>query len=179
MQICTPRGSCSASEDWRWREKKMSLDAGCDGSHSNAGRRGCRLRGEFVDRLFKLAAATLALVLFGTPVVALVDCSPNAAMVRHCGGDDCPMMRARQQSGTQVSQAPSGDGSCCQISNLPPSNQQPAMTTVSRTLLSMPGSQGIVLSAAVPILAAGQGPPVQSLLAVGPTPQAVLCTFLI
>ncbi len=132
-----------------------------------------------MNRFFKLAAAMLVLVLFGTPVVALVNCSPKVTVAGHCDGEDCPMMHARQDTGPQVSSSSSGDGSCCQVSDLPPTNERPAVTTVDRTSLQLPGLSTSVLPMAVPVLAAGQGPPVQSLLALGPAPQAVLCTFLI
>ncbi len=89
------------------------------------------------------------------------------------------MMHARQDSGAQVSHSSSGDGSCCQVSDLPPTNEPPAVTTATRTSLQLPGSSTSVLPMAVPVLAAGHGPPVQLLLVLGPAPQAVLCTFLI
>ena len=132
-----------------------------------------------MNRFVKLAAAMLALMLFGTPLVALVNCSPKAAMAGHCGGEHCPMMQARQHSDTQISEVPSGDGSCCQVSNLPPTTAKPAVTTESRTSLQLPSSQILAFAAAAPMLAALQGPPVESLVAVGSPPQAVLCTFLV
>jgi hypothetical protein len=131
-----------------------------------------------VNRFVKLAAAMLALMLFGTPLVALVNCSPKAAMAGHCGGEHCPMMHARQHSDTQISEAPSGDSSCCQMSSLPPSAANPAVTNEARVSLQPPTSQTLSVATAMPILAAAQGPPAESLLAVGP-PQAVLCTFLV
>lgn len=131
-----------------------------------------------MNRFVKLAAAMLALMLFGTPLVALVNCSPKAAMAGHCGGEHCPMMQARQHSDTQISEVPSGDGSCCQISSLPPSTVKPAVTNEARTCLQPPSSQTVAVAAVAPIVASAQGPPV-AILAVGPPPQAVLCTFLV
>ena len=88
------------------------------------------------------------------------------------------MMRARQHSGSQISEASPGDGSCCQMSSLPPSAAKPAVTNEARVSLQPPISQTLVVAPAVPILTAAQGPPAESLLAAG-LPQAVLCTFLV
>jgi hypothetical protein len=130
-----------------------------------------------VNRFVKLAAAMLALMLFGTPLVALVNCSPKAAMAGHCGGEHCPMMQARQHSDTQISEVPSGDGSCCQMSSLPPSTAKPALTNEARVSLQPADSQTFAIAAA-PIMASTAGPRM-AILAVGPPPQAVLCTFLV
>lgn len=131
----------------------------------------------FVNRLIKLGAAVLVLMLFSTPLVALVNCSPKAAMAGHCGGEDCPMMHARQQSNTQISEAPSGDGSCCQMSSLPPSPTRPAATSEARVLVQPSSSQAVTVSAA-PVGVSAQVSPVL-LLAAGPPPQALLCVFLV
>ena len=131
-----------------------------------------------MNRLFKLAAAMLALVLFATPLAAFANCSPKAAMAGHCGGEDCPMMQARQQSGMQVSEAPSGDGSCCQMSSLPPSRTKPAVANETKASAEPPSSQSLAIVVTAPTMAATAGPPM-AVLAVGPQPQAVLCTFLV
>lgn len=129
-----------------------------------------------MNRSVKLAATVLALVLFAMPLAALAKC--QSGMAGHCGGEDCPMMHARQHSETQISEAPSGDGSCCQISSLPSSSTKPAVTNEARASVEPPSSQSPTIVAAAPIMASTTGPPVAP-LAVGPPPQAVLCTFLV
>ncbi len=128
-----------------------------------------------MNRFGKLAAATLALLLFGTPLVALVNCTHKAALARHCGGEHCPMMRARQHSGAQVSEAPAGDGSCCQMSSLPPSSAKPAVTNEARVSLQPASSQTLVVA---PPAVVASAPPV-AVLAASPSPQVLLCTFLV
>lgn len=130
-----------------------------------------------MNRAIKLVAAMLALVLFGTPLVALVNCSSGTAVAGHCGGEDCPMMQGRQTSGVQISEVPSGDGSCCQLSSLPPSQASPAVTNEGRVSVQPGGSQTLLI-AALPTVASIQGPPA-TVVAVGAPPQAVLCTFLV
>jgi hypothetical protein len=130
-----------------------------------------------VNRLVKLAAASLALLLFATPLAAFANCSAKAAMAVQCGGEHCPMMHARQQSDTQISEIPSGDGSCCQMSSLPPGTAKPAVTNETRISLQ-PATAQIPTSALAPVAAQAPGPP-GAVLAVGPPPQALLCTFLI
>jgi len=128
-----------------------------------------------VNRFSKLAAASLALLLFATPLTALANCSAKAAMAGHCGGEHCPMMHA-QQSNTQISEAPSGDGSCCQMSSLPPGMAKPAVTNEIRISLQ-PATAQTPAMATAPVVAQAPGPPAV-VLAVG-RPQALLCTFLI
>ena len=130
-----------------------------------------------VNRFGKLAAASLALLLFAIPLTALANCSAKAAMAGHCGGEHGPMMQARQQSNTQISEAPSGDGSCCQMSSLPPGRAKPAVTNEIRISLQSATAQ-IPTIALAPVAAQALGPP-RAVLAVGPPPQALLCTFLI
>jgi hypothetical protein len=130
-----------------------------------------------VNRLVKLAAALLALMLFGTPLVALVNCSPKAVVAGHCGGEHCPMMHARQPSNPQFSEAPSGDSSCCQASSLPPGSAKAAATNAVRVSLQPASSQTFAVAPA-PVAASAQGRLV-AVLAVGPAPQALFCTFLL
>ena len=130
-----------------------------------------------VNRFGKLAATSLALLLFATPLAAFANCGAKATMAGHCGGEHCPMMHARQQSNTQISEAPSGDGSCCQMSSLPPGMAKPAVTNEIRISLQ-PATAQTPAMATAPAVAQAPGPPAAA-LAVGPRPQALLCTFLI
>jgi len=130
-----------------------------------------------VNRLVKLAAASLALLLFATPLAAFANCGAKAAVAGHCGGEHCLMIHARQQSNTLISEVPSGDSSCCQMSGLPPGTAKPAVTNNTRLSLQ-PATAQIPTIALAPVVAQASGQPV-AVLAVGPPPQALLCTFLI
>ena len=133
-----------------------------------------------MKHLIKFAAALLVLVLFGTPLVAVANCSRKLAMAAHCGGERCPMMmmHARQQANTQVSEVPSGQGSCCKVTTIPPTTLTPAITpgnqsTVQaddRQTATVPGSR---LAAPAPAMRN------DVLAAAASSPQAVLCTFLV
>jgi|SRR5579883_20034 len=120
----------------------------------------------------------LALMLFATPLTAFANCSPKAAMAGHCGGEDCPMMRALQHSGMQISELPSGDGSCCQMSGPPSDGTKPAVTNEARASVQTPSSQSLLIAPAAPIMRSTPAPSA-AVPAVGSPPQAVLCTFLI
>ena len=130
-----------------------------------------------MSRFGKLAAASLALILFATPLAAFANCGAKAAMAGHCGGERCPMMHARQQSNIQISEVPSDDGPCCQMSTLPPGAAKPAVTNEVRILLQ-PATAAASATALAPVVGQAPGPPA-AVPAVGPSPQAVLCTFLI
>ena len=129
-----------------------------------------------VNRFGKLAAASLALLLFATPLAALANCGAKAVMAGHCGGEHCPMMHARQQSNTQISEAPSGDGSCCQMSSLPLGTAKPAVTKIRISLQPATAQTSAIATAPVAVQALG---PLGAVLVFGPPPQALLCTFLI
>lgn len=133
-----------------------------------------------MKHLIKFAAALLVLVLFGTPLVAVANCSPKLAMAAHCGGERCPMvmMHARQQSNTQVSEVPSGQGSCCKVTTIPPATLTPAITPGSQITVQPGDSQtATVLGSRLAALAPAMRNDV--LAAAASSPQVVLCTFLV
>lgn len=133
---------------------------------------------KLMNRLFKLVALLLAVVLFGTPLLALARCSAKLSAAGHCGGEDCPMMmHARQATTTQLSGIPSGNGSCCKVSTLPENAIKPAVTQAKAALQLSATVQ--TPSAIVPlVLSLAEGAPVP-LLEPSSSPQAVLCTFLL
>ena len=134
-----------------------------------------------MTRLGKFVAAMIALVLFGTPLLALANCSPKLATAGHCGGENCPMIiEARQPGSMQMSGTTSRDGSCCQVKDLPSPPRTPATAPGSGTIIHAPAGQ---LACAAPALPpcdnsasaiappAGQESP--------PSSQALLCTFIV
>lgn len=124
---------------------------------------------------FKLVAVLLGLALFGSPMLALVRCTPKVA-ASHCG-DDCPMMmHSRQESTSQVSENASRDGSCCQVSRLPENGMKPAATTPAGFLQA---SVGEVVVALLPVVASIAKELPAQLLKPRSSSQAALCTFLI
>jgi len=135
-----------------------------------------RLTSRFMNWRFKFVAVLLGLVLFGSPMLALVRCTPKLTTTSHCG-DDCPMMmHSRPVPTSQVSENTSRDGSCCRVSSLPENRTKPAATT--------PAS---FVQAAVVEIVAGLLPTVASpaealpaqVLKPRSSSQALLCTFLI
>ena len=133
---------------------------------------------KLVNRRFKLVALMLTLAVMGTPLAALANCNPKFAVAGHCGGEHCPMMmHMRQAAGTQVSEMPTGDGSCCRISGLPVSVAKPAVPTQMKAYVLSPTAQTVV--AMVPVtFSPADGPPAPVLVP-SSSPQAVLCTFLV
>lgn len=131
-----------------------------------------------MKRSLKLVALLLAVVLFGTPLLALARCNAKLAAAGHCGGEDCPMMmHARQATTTQFSEIPSGDGSCCKVSALPEKAMKLAVTQARVTAQPLPAAETFVSPVPV-VLSLAEGVPVP-LLQPNFSPQAVLCTFLI
>jgi hypothetical protein len=133
-----------------------------------------------VKHLTKLVAALLLLVLFGTALVAVANCSPKLAMAGHCGGEHCPMivMHARQQANTQVSEIPSGKGSCCKVTNTPVAIFTPAIAPGSQVTVQPDDIQtgtipGSLLSTSAPAILTDVS------ATIAPSPQALLCTFLV
>lgn len=124
---------------------------------------------------FKLVAVLLGLALLGSPMLALVRCTPKVA-VGHCG-EDCPMMmHSRQASTSQVSENASRDGSCCQVSRLPENGMKPAATTPAGSLQASVGEVAVAL---LPVIASLAEELPAQLLKPRSSSQAVLCTFLI
>ena len=124
----------------------------------------------------KVVASMLALILLGMPVAALSSCRPSTAMAGQCGGEHCPMMHARQNSSALVSEAPSGDNSCCRVSSLP---QAPVKEAVARGRTSaQPLIAQTTIMAVTPVSMLAETPP-KSDPVVNPSSQALLCTFLI
>lgn len=118
------------------------------------------------------------LVLFGTPLAALANCSSRFAMTGHCGGEHCPMMHAKQQAATQTSDASSSAGSCCKVSSLPPGVTRAAVSPEGRVIAQPVGGQ---IAGVVPLATAPDAAPrlAGSPFPVSPPPQALLCTFLV
>lgn len=134
-----------------------------------------RLSARFMNWRFKFVAVLLGLVLFGSPTLALVPCTPKLTTASHCG-DDCPMMmHSRQASTSQVSENTSRDGSCCQLSSLPENRIKPAATTPASFLQAAVGEVIAVLPA---VASLAEGLPAR-VLKPRSSSQAILCTFLI
>lgn len=131
-----------------------------------------------MKRSLKLVALLLAVVLFGTPLLALARCNAKLAAAGHCGGEDCPMMmHARQATTTQFSEIPPGNGSCCKVSTPLEKAIKPAVSQAETTAQPSPTAETFVsLVPAVSSLAESVPVP---LLQPNFSPQAVLCTFLI
>jgi len=128
-----------------------------------------------VNPVTKVVASVLALVLSGMPVAALASCRSGTAMAGHCGGEHCPMMPAQQNASTQGSGAPSGGGSCCQVSSTPETSAKLAINREGKT--SAPPLNSTVIAAA-PVAMSVETPPAPA-PAVKPFSRALLCTFLI
>lgn len=135
-----------------------------------------RLSSGFMNWRFKFVAALLSLALFGSPLLAVVRCTPKMARASHCG-DDCPMMmHSRQAASSEVSENASRDASCCQVSSLPQNEMRPAATTPA-SFLRAPAAEVVV--ALMPAIASfAEALPAQ-VLKPSSSSQAVLCTFLI
>ena len=132
-----------------------------------------------MKHLTKFVAALLAIVLFGPSFLAVANCSAKLAMAGHCGGEHCPMMlHARQQANTQVSEAPSGKGSCCKVTTIPVATHEPATTPISQVTIEPNGIQAATVPAPV-TSAPASAVRNDVLLAAAPSPQALLCTFLV
>lgn len=125
---------------------------------------------------FKLVAVLLGLALSGSPILALVRCTPKVAAASHCGDDCLMMMHSRQASTSQVSENASRDGSCCQVSRLPENGMKPAATTPAGSLQA---SVREVVVALLPVVASFAEELPAQLLKPRSSSQAVLCTFLI
>lgn len=133
---------------------------------------------EFMNWRFKLVALWLAVGLFGSPVFALANCSRKVAKAGHCG-EDCPMMmHTRQATTTELSETPSRDGSCCQVSTLPESAIKLALAAQAKTSLQLPTATQAV-SAIMPAVPSLVKDVPAKVLSPSPSPQAALCTFLI
>ncbi len=134
-----------------------------------------------MTRFGKSLAALLALMLLGTPLVGLANCSPKLAMAEHCGGgEDCPMMmHVSQQTSAQVSGTPWRDGSCCQMKSLPPGTSTPATAPegqVQSPIIRVVASAQVARPADYSARASGAAPPVP----VFPiATHVLLCTFLV
>jgi hypothetical protein len=130
-----------------------------------------------VNFIIKVVASMLALSLLGMPVAALASCRPSTAMAGHCGGERCPMTRARQNSRAQVSEAPSVDDSCCQVSSLPQTPVKEAINREGKTSAAPISSQTTVI-AVMPLSMSAETHPASG-PAVSLSSQALFCTFLI
>lgn len=130
--------------------------------------------------LIKFVAAWLTLMLLSTPLVGLANCSPKLGMPGHCGGDHCPMMmmHARQQANTQVSEVPAGKGSCCKVTAIPLATLTPAITPGSQVTVQPNDIQAATVSGPL-LLAPAPAMGNDVWAAAVPSPQALLCTFLV
>jgi len=130
-----------------------------------------------VNPVTKLVAWLLALVLFALPTAALGSCRGGAAMPCQRGSEHCPMMYAHQDAGGQASETPAGDGSCCQVSSGPETSARLAINQERRTSVPALSWQPAVTGAAL-VPTPVESPPAPVFI-VDPSPQALLCTFLV
>lgn len=88
------------------------------------------------------------------------------------------MMQARQKAGLQLSETPSGDGSCCQMSNQPAGTMTPGTAPEGRAAAQVAELQPVPMAAmafAVEMSSRFR----DSALPISASPQALLCTFLV
>ena len=122
----------------------------------------------------KLVASGLVLILLAMPLSALGSCLWNMVPAEHCT-PHCPMMTGHASSDT-VQEAPA-NGSCCQVSAAKP-------TPASMPQAPTDSSTGMAPTLYVSTLDAPSAvvefhPPDLTIRASAPSPQAVLCTFLV
>ena len=149
----------------------------CDLGHIQLCRFFDRISVKLVNSITKVVASVLTLILLGTPVAALASCRPAIAMAGHCSGERCPMMHAQQNSGAQISPAPSAAGSCCQVSRLPQAPLKEAIKQEGKTSAA-PIRLQTTATAVMPVLTLAETFPVSELALSHPS-QALFCTFLI
>lgn len=123
---------------------------------------------------FNLVASGLILILLATPLSALGSCLWHMMPVEHCT-PHCPMMSGPASSAT-IQEAPA-NGSCCQVSAAKPTPaSMPQATTDSGTGVAPTFS---ISTLDAPSRVAEFKPPDLTIRASAPSPQAVLCTFLV
>src|SRR5581483_1391221 len=123
---------------------------------------------------FKVVTSGLVLILLAMPLSALGSCLWHMAPAEHCT-PHCPMMSGHAPSFNI--QAASADGSCCQVSAAKP-------TPASVPQAPSGGSIGVVPTFRVSTLDTPSAvmefqPPGLTIRASAPSPQAVLCIFLV
>ena len=146
----------------------------CDLRHSLSGQSAGNIISNNMTWRFKLVASALVMLLLAMPLSALGACLWHMAPSEHCT-PHCPMMRGRTPS-FSIQEA-SSDGSCCQVSAAKP-------TQVSLALAPSASNFGVAPASSVSTLDAPSAvvefhPPDLIIRASAPSPQAILCTFLV
>ncbi len=145
---------------------------GCDFRHSQSGQGPGSIVWKNMTWRFNLVASALVVILLAMPLSALGSCLWHMAPAEHCT-PHCPMMSGQAPS-FSIQEA-SADGSCCQVSAAKPTSvpQAPSGSSIgvaptfSISTLDTP-SRIVELKA-----------PDLTIRACVPSPQAVLCTFLV
>ena len=151
-----------------------SITDGCDFRHSQSGQGAASIVWKKMTWRFKFVASALVVILLAMPLSALGSCLWHMAPAEHCT-PHCPMMSGQAPS-FSIQEA-SADGSCCQVSAAKP-------TPASMPQAPTDSSTGMATTLHVSTLDAPSEvvefhPPDLSIRASGPSPQAVLCTFLV
>lgn len=122
----------------------------------------------------KLVAAGLVLILLAMPLSALGSCLWHMVPAEHCT-PHCPMMSGHAPSASI--QEASANGSCCQVSAARPTPaSMPQVPTNSSTGVAPTFSSSML---DVPSAVVEFHPPDLTIRVSVPSPQAVLCTFLV
>ena len=128
-------------------------------------------------RVPKFVAAVLIAASLAAPVSAATHCLLMGKANPHCM-PGCTMMGAHSQSAMQANNAPSSEGSCCQLSSMPSRTKETAATP--RSEISAPIIQLVYLA----MTPASPSTQEHSTAETPPSPgssshQSLFCTFLV
>ncbi len=147
---------------------------GCDFRHSQSGQGPGSIVWKNMTWRFNLVASALVVILLAMPLSALGSCLWHMAPAEHCT-PHCPMMSGQAPS-FSIQEA-SADGSCCQVSAAKPTPASVPQAPTGRSTGVAPTFSVSTLDA--PSAVVEFHPPDLTIRASAPSPQAVLCTFLV
>jgi len=147
---------------------------GCDLRHSLSGPSPGSIVSNNMTWRFKLVASALVMILLAMPLSALGACLSHMAPSEHCT-PHCPMMSGRTPS-FSIQEA-SANSSCCQVSAANPTPVSLPLAPSASNIGVAPTSSASTLD--TPSRVVELKAPDLTIRASLPSPQAILCTFLV
>ena len=146
----------------------------CDLRHSLSGQGAGNIISNNMTWRFKLVASALVMILLAMPLSALGACLWHMAPSEHCT-PHCPMMSGQAPS-FSIQEA-SADSSCCQVSAAKPTPVSVPQAPSGSTIGAAPTFSVSTLD--TPSRVVELQPPDLTIRTSVPSPQAILCTFLV